>query len=222
VTFIDSPVIMQISHLIKGCSSDFVSNGIASTVPLHWKDLNKKLITSKYKFETINDDNYFGNLIGGQIEYDEAAESFQYGRVVANHKFDVSAINMASGIKSLSILNLLISSGQLSTGSFLIIDEPEVNLHPEWQIEYAKVISILVSFGVTIVVTTHSPYFIEALKTYDNIDSLGSKFFVASKKENGTSELLDYTNNVSGLIGTLADPLNKLHKMHMDSFIDDL
>ncbi|MFQ2508212.1 AAA family ATPase [Aeromonas caviae] len=222
VTFIDSPVIMQISHLIKGCTSDFISNGLHSTVPLHWKDLNRKLITSKYKFDIIENDHFFGNLIGGQIEYDEDSESFQYGRVVANHRFDVRAINMASGIKSLSILNLLISSGQLSTGSFLIIDEPEVNLHPEWQIEYARVISTLTSRGVTIVVTTHSPYIVEALKTFDKIDELDARFFVASKQNDGISQLLDYTNNVSGLIGTLAAPLNRLHKMHMDRAIDDL
>ncbi|WP_061030999.1 AAA family ATPase [Vibrio splendidus] len=222
VTFIDSPVIMQLSHLIKGCTSNFSSNNVNSTVPLHWKDLNKKLIASKYKFEYIDNEHFFGDLIGGQIEYDEDAESFQYDRVVANHKFDVRAINMASGIKALSILNLLISSGQLSTGSFLIIDEPEVNLHPEWQVEYAKVISKLASFGVTIIVTTHSPYIVEALKTFDKIDEIGSKFFVANKKANGVSALIDYTNNVSGLIGSLAAPLDKLHQMHMSKAFDDL
>lgn len=222
VTFIDSPVIMQLSHLIKGCTSNFISSGSQSTVPLHWKDLNKKLIASKYKFDYIENAHFFGDLIGGQIEYDEDAESFQYDRVVANHKFDVRAINMASGIKALSILNLLISSSQLSTGSFLIIDEPEVNLHPEWQVEYAKVISTLASLGVTIVVTTHSPYIVEALKTFDKIDELDTSFFVAKKRQNGISELIDYTNNVSGLIGSLAAPLDRLHQLHMDRAFDDL
>lgn len=221
VIFIDSPIVMQLSHLIKGCSTSFNSFSNRTTVPLHWKDLNRKLIASKYKFDYLDDDQFFGSLIGGQIEYDEDIESFNYGRVVDNHKFDVRAINVASGIKSLSIINLLISSGQISVGSFLIIDEPEVNLHPEWQVEYAKAIALLASLGVTIIVTTHSPYMIEALKTFDKIDELDADFLLTSKAKSGVSTLNNYKNNVSSIIGSLSKPLDMLHDMHVQRVFDD-
>ena len=40
--------------------------------------------------------------------------------------------NTASGIKQIGVVQLLLSNRKLQENSVLIIDEPEVNLHPEW------------------------------------------------------------------------------------------
>ncbi|HIF9352155.1 TPA: AAA family ATPase [Photobacterium damselae] len=211
-TLIDTPVIIQLSHLIKGCSSKFSNIKTTSlNVPLHWKDLNSKLVNSKYIFESDNSLG-FNNLIGGGVNYDEENETFQYERYVDNYRFDVRAINTASGIKSLSIINLLLISGQLSTRTLLVIDEPEVNLHPEWQIEYAQLISRLVSFGVTIIVTTHSPYMIDAFKTFDSKYSLNTSFYLTKKCNRGLSKMYNLTNSVSEIIESLSKPLDTLHR----------
>jgi predicted ATPase len=212
VTLIDSPIVIQLSHLI---------NTSAAMVPLHWRDLNKKLVSSKYQFDT-QENPLLAELIGGQVEYNEDMNTFSYNRKVNHQSFDVRAINVASGIKSLSILNLLISSGQISISSFLIIDEPEVNLHPQWQIEYAKVISSLAAQGVTILVTTHSPYIIEALKTYEQMDGLKADFLLSQKSEVGIATIENHTNDVAGIINSLAAPLDQLHQLHIDRSLDDL
>jgi hypothetical protein len=48
-------------------------------------------------------------------------------------------------------------------GDLLIIDEPEMNAHPEAQLAIAELITLLVNQGVRIVLTTHSPYLIDHL-----------------------------------------------------------
>ena len=44
----------------------------------------------------------------------------------------------------------------------MILDEPEIHLHPEWQLAYAELIVLLEKkFDLSIVVTTHSRDFFE-------------------------------------------------------------
>ena len=47
----------------------------------------------------------------------------------------------------------------------LIIDEPELNLHPENQRKMARLIAMLVNAGLYVAITTHSDYIIRELNT---------------------------------------------------------
>jgi AAA15 family ATPase/GTPase len=44
-----------------------------------------------------------------------------------------------------------------------VIDEPEMNAHPQAQLRTVELLARLVNSGVSVVVTTHSPYFIDHL-----------------------------------------------------------
>ena len=66
--------------------------------------------------------------------------------------------NTSSGIKQLGIIQMLLNNRKLSENSFLIMDEPEVNLHPEWQVKFAEIIILLAKeLNITIYINTHSP-----------------------------------------------------------------
>jgi|APTNR8051073442_1049403.scaffolds.fasta_scaffold00281_12 predicted ATPase len=68
----------------------------------------------------------------------------------------------ASVVKSLS--NLVIYFRHLATpGDFIIIDEPELNLHPDNQIIIAKIIAKIVNKGFKVLISTHSDYIIREL-----------------------------------------------------------
>ena len=45
----------------------------------------------------------------------------------------------------------------------LIIDEPEMNLHPEAQAKITEFLAMLVNAGINVLVTTHSPYVVDHL-----------------------------------------------------------
>lgn len=46
-------------------------------------------------------------------------------------------------------------------GDVIIIDEPEMNAHPEAQLMVSEILGILVNEGIHVVVTTHSPYIVD-------------------------------------------------------------
>lgn len=68
----------------------------------------------------------------------------------------------ASSIKQLApiILYLRHVAGERS---FIIIDEPEMNLHPEAQARFVEVMALLVQAGHQVLLTTHSPYILAHL-----------------------------------------------------------
>ena len=51
----------------------------------------------------------------------------------------LSVHNLSTGIKSFAILKILLEKGCLKDKDVLILDEPEIHLHPQWQIVYAPV-----------------------------------------------------------------------------------
>lgn len=51
------------------------------------------------------------------------------------------------------------------TGDLLIVDEPELNLHPENQRRIARLFARLVNLGVKVFFTTHSDYIVKELNT---------------------------------------------------------
>lgn len=68
----------------------------------------------------------------------------------------------SSSIKSLFLLDLYIKS-IASPNDLLLIDEPELNLHPDNQRLMARVIARLVNTGVKVLITTHSDYLIREI-----------------------------------------------------------
>lgn len=56
-------------------------------------------------------------------------------------------MNVASGIKTFGIIQLLLDADEINPGKMLIIDEPENHLHPKWQIDCAQLIVKMVKKG---------------------------------------------------------------------------
>lgn len=90
----------------------------------------------------------------------------------------------ATGIRSLAILNAYYQWGILDSKTLLIIDEPEAHLHPQWIVEYAKILVKLVKkLNVRLLITTHSPYMIRALRNVSAAELTQSKiaFYLAEQ-----------------------------------------
>ena len=145
-------------------------NGLNNTnhVQSLLKAFNKKSDESYDLFDPIKNPNIkkiekdINTLLKGKFHYEdnELKYSDDYG-------ITCSMSNTASGIKQIGIIQLLLSYRKLKPNSFLIIDEPEVNLHPEWQIKLAEILVILAkNLDVKIYINTHSPMFIEAVSLY--------------------------------------------------------
>jgi len=82
-------------------------------------------------------------------------------------KINTYNFNTPSGIKQIGVIQLLLLNDKLKKDGYLIIDEPEVNLHPEWQIKFAEILVLIAKeLNITLYLNSHSPMFIEAITLY--------------------------------------------------------
>lgn len=71
---------------------------------------------------------------------------------------------MSFGMTNLGVIHSLLVNNVITKGSFLIIDEPETNLHPEWQVLLMDVLLKLAKNEVNVVVATHSIDMLKAIE----------------------------------------------------------
>lgn len=118
--------------------------------------------------DAINDDiisleMQIENIIKGKIIFKDSKFVYE------SDSGALDMINTASGIKQIGIIQVLLANRKLKDDCVLIIDEPEVNLHPEWQFKLANILTLLSKkLDISIYINTHSPLFIEALNTFSD------------------------------------------------------
>ena len=150
--------------------------------------------------------------IGGKLEYDRGALNF--------HEDDGgihSASVTSSGILQLGLLGLVVEKGLLREGSFLFIDEPETNLHPEWQVWMTGLLCKLAVEGkVKIVLATHSPYILQYLRYgAEHDDEFNPILSVNHFTDKGINIGIENMENHDRLEHIEAD----LNKIYMDIFL---
>jgi hypothetical protein len=152
----------------------------------HWDDLNNLLQNSRkdngYK-EIKNID--INDIIQGDVYWDDDLfdEGLKYKRLDGKI-FDLSEV--ATGIKAFSILQLLLKGGNLTSNTLLIIDEPESNLHPQWIVEYARMIVMLnKELGVKFFLASHNPDMVSAIRYISEKEGIldNVNFYIAEKEE---------------------------------------
>ena len=123
-----------------------------------------------------------------------------------------SPINTASGTKTFGVLQLLLQSELIGPNKILIWDEPENHLHPQWQIQFANVIVQLAQAGIPILISTHSPYFLQAIRYYSAHHNAEKnvRYYFAEAVENGLSDINDVTDDLNRIFVKLAEPLRNI------------
>lgn len=160
--FVDSVGFKVNSQLIRDFSRLRSRHRLIPGIPAYHTDLLDTieavdLVPEKFLASISTD---IAKKIGGKLEYDSGSLSFQEEGGGAH-----DASITSSGILQLGLLGLVVAKGLLREGSFLFIDEPETNLHPEWQVLMTGMLCRLAVEGkVKIVLATHSPYIVQYLK----------------------------------------------------------
>lgn len=131
----------------------------------YWKDLNKFLETPAQKSYSHAINQYIKNVIHGASYYDDTHSFKGNMRFRRDDGLEIDLLDSATGIKSFSLLQTLLRNGVLSENTLLIIDEPEAHLHPQWIVEYARIIIMLhKKIGVKFFIASHSTDFVSAIK----------------------------------------------------------
>ena len=119
---------------------------------------------------------------------------------------DIDLKNLSTGLKTFAIIKMLLQNGTLEENGTIILDEPEIHLHPEWQIKFAELIVLLQKeFGMHILLTTHSPYFLKAIQVYSKKYEISDKCkYYMSELDGEQAILVDKTNKTDDLFYKLA------------------
>jgi len=196
---IETPYSLNSSNYIKTTQLLASQRGLNYTLGDHIIDLILQMS------QTPNNDNNdiynkITNIIDGKLYYDPERDDFFYQKDSIDKELGMNST--ATGIKMFGFLQILLLNGTIQKNSVLILDEPEVHLHPKWQLKYAELIVELVNSGVYVLITSHSPYMIEALERYGEKAEIDMDFYLAENR------IIDKVENNNSK--TLAKIFNKL------------
>jgi len=108
-------------------------------------------------------------IVNGNISKNSGGFSFESDN---GKTYDI--INASSGVKSIGLLQYLVTNKALKKGTALYWEEPEVHLHPEWQLRIVELFVELMNAGVKIVFSTHSPFmadYLNAMSKRNNFEN---------------------------------------------------
>jgi len=154
------------------------------------------------------------NVVRGDI----VVENSNYLLKEKGNDTSTKFINLSTGLKTFVLLKMLLENNVIKESDVLIFDEPEVHLHPQWQIVYAELIVLLQKeFNLSIVVTTHSKDFVEAIELFSQKYEIFDKcsFYISSESENG-AVFNDLDGDVSEIYAHLISPSELLDKLRFE------
>ncbi|MGH1337357.1 MAG: AAA family ATPase [Aureispira sp.] len=204
-TLIESPLTLTLHHYIR--ENLAFQNAQNHLLPDYIRDLVQKISESSY----TPDYNkplclIIQNIIDGQVVIIDD-QLFYKDNEDINHPIQ----NVAAGIKSFGLIQLLLAGGNINKDSLLIIDEPEIHLHPSWQVKYAEVLVALIKEGIPVLLTSHSSYFIEALDVYTQNEQIADQLnvYLGEMTEKG-SVFKDVTEDLEPVYKAFAAPMVEL------------
>ena len=124
-------------------------------------------VTTDEKLQSIYD--LVGTVLKGSLVVDDTGDVVlkQGKRQGFKREFDLDIGNMSQGLKSFGLILAAVKYGALKRKDVLILDEPEIHLHPDWQIRYAELIVLIQkAFDLTVLLTSHSADFIQAIRLF--------------------------------------------------------
>lgn len=190
----------------------------------HRDDIQRKLhsnrngnvideIIAKKNFDEIYQ--LISSVCDGEMMINQRGEAV-YHRSDNDKYLDVR--NLSSGLKTFVILKTLFENGVIENKGTIILDEPEIHLHPEWQLLFAELIVLLQKqFNIHILLNTHSPYFLRAVQVYAGKYAISDRCRYYLSEVNGDSaQINDVSNNIDKIYKKLYRPLQDLENVEWD------
>ena len=213
VIYIDSPSILENNR---------------SSSQYHLQMLERKLKNIKRTDDVYGDEFYkdlngfkgsIDELIDGKFEYVPSEDIFLF---IKDNQPPFSMQNTASGLKQLGVIQLLLDNNELTKNSFLILDGPEINLHPEFQVKLAEILVLSSKdLNITVYINTHSPFLAEAIEVYSKYHRTyeQTKFYLTQESENEGK--FDYVlrddRDIMEVYNNLGNPFDTLNEIRFET-----
>ena len=209
--YIDNPFILDSYDYEEENHQTHLANNIFS------ENENSAISEIKVKKKLNNIYKKLNSVLSGEI-LENKNSKFVYRK----NGEDIDLKNLSTGLKTFAIIKMLLQNGTLEENGTIILDEPEIHLHPEWQLLFAELIVLLQKeFGMHILLTTHSPYFLNAIEVFSEKYKINEKckYYIAENDVNG-SIIKDMTGNTRKIYRKLARPIQDLENIRYSDLND--
>jgi AAA15 family ATPase/GTPase len=130
----------------------------------------------------------FTDIIGGDYLVTKNDELYY---VPKGKRIKLTMDESSSAVRSLLDIGFYLRH-VAAPGDLLMVDEPELNLHPENQRRVARLFARLINVGINVFITTHSDYIIKELNTLIMLNQGGERLKTLAEREHyKASEMLN-------------------------------
>jgi predicted ATPase len=213
--YIDNPFI--IDELSKYQDLNIINETLKALLLNKKNDIFDGVIGAVMAKEKINDIMILlRKVVDGDITNDQMTGEFYLQ--LNGYNEPVALSNLSTGMKSFVILKMLLEKGSLSEKDVVILDEPEIHLHPQWQIAYAELLVLLQrQFDLSVVVTTHSPYFVDAINLFSCKYATDSSVnYYISSVDNDRVNMKNVTDNIEEIYKKMVSPIEALDTLRYE------
>ncbi|OPH39698.1 AAA family ATPase [Moraxella equi] len=194
--------------------SSMINDERLTGIPKHFLDLRELVFADfkhgerpKFVEQCAND---LQNYLNGKFKTDSHDLSFE-----TNTGQTINKNLISFGMTNLGVIQAVLNKNIINKGSFIFIDEPESNLHPEWQAVLADILVKLAENGVFVVITTHSSDMLKALDVISQERNHDESFVSANyfEKNGQLTQFDDYDVQTIGKFNLISKKLLEPYAM---------
>lgn len=234
-TLIDNPFLLENDYNNYNDYKEFYTLEFDAIAGIKRLDITTDLVEKeRLAVKKLNKDCYYEDLLAefkkvfskAQFKYSTSDNRLKYKVNKTSKELEIS--NIASGCKSFGLLYILLKTGVITKDSLIVFDEPENHLHPEWQIKYAEIICKMVKNGFYVLLTSHSPYMIQALRTYSEkegiFDNKVNFYFAVSDAKTENYSIIENVRDSNGnfddskIFKSLYAPIEELNNIYAEIY----
>jgi hypothetical protein len=165
-------------------------------------------------------------MLEGSVDFEQVAGTGTGGGPLYFYPNDGPALPIpaaSSLVRALAVLDLYLKF-VAEPGDLIVIDEPEMNAHPQAQLMIAELLAIMVNKGIRVVVSTHSPYIVDHLNNLIEAATLSpsKQSQILPRFSLGTSEAFLPSEKVAayefGVDGHVTDAFTSGHRINWGTF----
>lgn len=155
-------------------------------------------------------------IIGGWIEVqkEDLTDNYDIRYIRKEDNLNISINEAATGLKTFAYMLRLLENGYLNEHSILLIDEPEAHLHPQWIVEFARILVLLhKEVGTIILLASHNPDMVAALKSISDAEGMEDyiSFYQANKGEDSQRYSYQYLgSNIESIFESFNIALDRI------------
>ncbi|MGH0927841.1 AAA family ATPase [Bacillus pacificus] len=161
------------------------------------------------------------NILNGKFGITENTGQSYFRIKYGNKRYKKDYIPLqitSSSLKSMYGLDHYLETLEYFKSNYIIIDEPEMNLHPSNQVEIANLFNLMIKKGLNIIISTHSDFLMKKIQNIvlqneleEENTGLNKESLKIYQFENGTVKLVDMFDdhsvfeNFNGTVELLED-----------------